>query len=184
MSVNVASPEGRSPLGNTNQESLELFIPIAESQLQKCGSRCIAEEDGYKRLILSELHRQQRKVSSLEPATRITRSSLNRILRGASRLTDELRHQCFEELEIDQHQAYVAIAMMGDPKAYNNPATHFIAQILRAVQEDVCYARQGRITEFFKPRLIKQAAKNGVDTFFAHIEQIEEKNRSFICDYA
>ena len=172
--------DGRNPEIGKEAHEADLFNLEQKGSKTPCSSGCCAEEDGYKRLILAELERRRLKVGWLESKTRMSRTNLNRIIRGNYRLTDELRHKCFEALELDPHQAYITVAMMGDVKAYHHPTTHFIAQNLRAVQQDVCDARKGKITDFFKPAIINQAAKRGVDSILAHQERIEEQHREFI----
>ncbi|WP_424537674.1 hypothetical protein [Sphingorhabdus sp.] len=158
----------------------DLFNLSQRQAKTPCSHGCCAEEDGYKRLILKELDRRKVKIGWLEPKTKVSRSNLNRILRGNYRLNDELRHKCFVALSIDPHQAYITVAMLGDVDAYHSPETHFIAQNLIAVQQDVCDARRGKITGFFKPAIITQAAKNGVDSILNHQKAIEEKEHEFI----
>lgn len=174
------SHEGRHNDSDAGNASTDLFDIETMQNQNRCSSGCCAEEDGYKRLILAELNRQKMNVSDLEPHTRMTRSTLNRTIRGNYRLSDELRHKCFDALGIDRHQAYITVAMLRDVKKYHSPEAHFLAQNLRAVQEDVCNARKGAITDFFRPAIIDQAAKLGVKSILDHQEKIRAEERVFL----
>lgn len=172
MSFLDTRPEGRKDTIDMENTAADLFEHDATQSRTPCRVGCCAEEDGYKRLILAELNRRGLNVGWLEPKTKMSRSNLNRTIRGNYRLSDELRHKIFEALQIDPHQAYITVAMLGDIKEYHSPEAHLLAQNLRAVQKDVCNARKGRITDFFKPAIINQAAIIGVNSIFAHQEKI------------
>jgi hypothetical protein len=168
-------------LGDTSSDETPI---ISNSSRETCQTGCCAEEASYKKLISAEMKKQKVSFHQLQGTTGKHRSTIARIINGETLLTEEVRIACFLRLSIDQHQAYICVALLRDIDAYHSPEADLLAENLKAMHIDICNMRQGTIRKKYKRAIIKTAAKVTVDAIIQHQDTIDRKEREFIESHA
>ncbi|MCY1669623.1 hypothetical protein OVA07_01170 [Novosphingobium sp. SL115] len=138
------------------------------------------EQSRYKRLINSELSRQAIPLAHMADRLGLLRTKLHKVLRQGAFLSDQLRDQLFEQLEIDHTRATIAVTMLKSDVAYHDPAVFLAAEGLKGLYCEAASGRRGEIQVDLRPVIIHTALGKTYEMLLTHQERVLEADRTLL----
>jgi hypothetical protein len=139
------------------------------------------EQTAYKRLINCELTRQVIPLAHMADRLGVLRTKLHKVLRQGAHLDEKLRLRLFEQLQIDQTRATIAVSLLRSHLAYYDQAVFLAAEGLKGLYCEARLANQGTIQIDLQPAIIHTAAGRTYAMLMVHQARVLEANQTLFC---
>ncbi len=135
----------------------------------------IREQELYKHLIRDTLKaRQGLSFAKLASRLHMEKTALVRIVSGTHDLSDKLRDQLFEELDIDHVRAKICVVFLRDPDLYDDLTAKMLSEAVKALYCQIDCCRNGIQLEI-RPSIVHELMKRGMDMLLEAQEEILRK---------
>lgn len=132
----------------------------------------IREQELYKLLIRDTLKaRHDLSFSKLAARIHMEKTALVRIVSGTHELSDKLRDQLFEELEIDHVRAKICVVFLRDPDLYDDLTAKMLSEAVKALYCQIERCRKGIQLEI-RPSVVHELMKRGMDMLLEAQDEI------------